>query len=53
MPEFVPQLIPRNDVPGMLQKTGKYTEGLVLQLNPDSVLAQFSGSEINFKHAKA
>jgi hypothetical protein len=53
VPEFLAQLLPRNYISGILQEAGEYAEGLVLQFDADPMLAQFSGSKIQFKHAKA
>ena len=52
-PDPSAQLFPRHDLTWMLQQNLKDLEGLILQLDLDTLLTQFSRAEIRFEHAKA
>jgi hypothetical protein len=45
-------LLPRDNLPGLLQQHYQNLEGLFLQSNPGTLLAQFTRLYIHFKYAK-
>jgi hypothetical protein len=49
----VAQFIARYSLTRMLKQKDQQMKGLVLKLNVDAVLAQFSRSDINFKGSEA
>jgi len=52
-PEPRAQLFPRNHQPRMLKEHRQNQEGLLLQLDSNSFLPQFSGAEVHLKQAEA
>jgi hypothetical protein len=51
-PEPLAQLFPGDRLPRALQQNSEDLEGLVLQFDADTALAQFSFLEIGFKYSK-
>jgi len=51
-PELLAQFFSRNNFSFMLKKSDKYSKGLFLKLDLDTVLAQFATTYVNFKDSK-
>jgi hypothetical protein len=47
------QFVPSDDLAGMLKQDLKNLEGLLLELDPDPVLTQFSGASVQFEDTEA
>jgi hypothetical protein len=52
-PDFFPQLVAGDDLAGILQQRREDLKGLFLEPDASAVFAQLSGSQVNFKNAKA
>src|SRR5882762_7056569 len=52
-PEPIPQLLARNHIARLFQENGENLERLLGHLESQAVLANFAGSQVNFKCAKA
>jgi hypothetical protein len=52
-PQLLPQFLARHRLAGTLQQQAKDLEGLLLNLDPESVFAQVAGAQVGLERSEA